>query len=426
MAGQREASRASSVDLSVNERDYFGHPVDGLENADSFGLQPYPGKDLYRVQYLYLLVFGNENSSTDYGGIQVRGSTYLYLRDGKVPRKMQQVIQRAAHRGANLFDSSIEREFYARGGGDWADGGYLSGFTPTENAYDYRNWEVEPVPGGPDGRAPAGVQPGVITWTTEVYLEVEGTKYADLSGVAQGVADPYSVTTHRIPPEERVEAQQEWWEMTWNPSQATYGAYDIHPPGRSNSKKRAKRLHGKSVYLNGVKIGDITSDGRVYLAKKYAERFDGEYAGSHSREYVVENTPATFQSIAAGRRIAKADESPRAVYLQTKRARDDDFDPVDPDEVDPDREVQPGSSGETLFILSLPEDVEDPTRQECRQDRQVISHLGFSNPPYSHTYAEMWKWPGFRSVEQTGRVRTPIDDRDDGQAGLDGYGGDDE
>jgi hypothetical protein len=418
MSAQGLSQRRMSPDLTVDPAAYFGRDPRDLQNADRFGLQPAPEKDLYRVQYLYLMVFGNQNSSTDYGGIQVRASTHLYLEDGRVPVKFQRVMQRSAHRGAFLFDSSLEEGIYGGGGGDWADGGgYLSGFNPVENGAAYRNWEVEPV-GAAQGR-PADAQPGVLRWTTEIYLEVEGTNYADLSGVAQGIADPYSVVEVD---EETVEAQQEWWEMTWNPAQSKYGAYDIHPPGRSSSKERAKRLHGKDVYVNSIKIGKITKDGRVYLAKKYADRYDGEFNGSHSREYLVENTLATYQALAAGRRIAKIDESPSAVHLATKQARPDDFDPVDPDDVDPDRRVREGG---TSYILSLPEHVEDPTRQECRQDREIISHLGYSDPPYEHTYAEMWAWPGFRPIAEHGRVRTPQADRDDGQEGLDAFGGDD-
>lgn len=424
MGAQGLAQRRSSPDLSVEPSDYFGRPVDSFQNADAFGLVPSPEKDLYRVQYLYLLVYGNEQSSTDYGGIQVRGSTHLYLEDGRVPIKFQRVMQRAAHRGAFLFDSSLEEGIYGGGGGNWSDGGgYLSGFTPVENGADYRNWEVEPV-GSAQGR-PAGAQPGVIRWTTEIYLECEGTQYADLSGVGQGIADPYNVVEHEVPPDEPVEAQQEWWEVTFGEKR---NSYDIHPPGRSASKERAKNLHGKDVYLNGLKIGTVTTDGRVWLKKKYA---DGDtYRGQHSKESVTAKTAAKPQSIRGTTenpgKLAKIDESPTAVHLATAQARPDDFDPVDPDEVDPDRGVQPGDPGGVVYLLSLPDDPAGPTRQECRQDQEVIRHLGYSDPPYSHTYAEMWKWPGFRSIVEHGVVRTPVEDSDDEQGGLDEFGGDGE
>jgi len=425
MGAQGLAERRLSPDLTVDPEDYFGRDPSQLRNADVFGLEPEPGKDLYRVQYLYLLVFGNERSSTDYGGIQVRASTHLYLEDGMPPtRKFQKVMQRAAHRGAFLFDSSLEESIYGGGGGAWSDGGgYLSGFTPVENAHDYRNWEVEPV-GTAEGK-PAGAQPGVIRWTTEVYLECEGTNYADLSGVGQGICDPYSLVQHEEPPSEGVEAQQEWWEVTFNDSR---DSYDIHPPGRTASKDRAKELHSKNVCLNGLKIGTITTDGRVWLKKEYAN--GDTYRGDHSKQSVTSKTAAKAQSIRGTTenpgKIAKIDESPSAIHLATAQARPDDFDPVDPDEVDPDREVVPGAPGGTVFLLSLPDDPDDPTRQECRQDQEMIDHLGYSDPPYEHTYAEMWKWPGFRNVAEHGLVTWAEERRDDDQAGLDGFGGDGE
>ena len=424
-AGQGMQSRRSAVDLTVEPSDYFGVPVEKLRNADTFGIERTGEQDLYRVQYLYLMVFGNENSSTDYGGIQVRAQTYLYLDEGTVPaRKFQRVMQRCAHRGAFLFDSGLQHPVYGGGGGEWSDGGgYLSGFTPVENGGEYRNWEVEPV-GSAEGK-PAGAQPGVIRWTTEIYLEVDGTKYADLSGVGQGIADQYNLVEHDEPPTEGIEAQQEWWEVTWNDSR---GSYDIHPPGRTASKDRARRLHEKDVYLNGLKIGSITTDGRVWLKKQYADRYDGTYSGNHSKRSVTSNTSATGQSIRGTNenpgKLAKVDESPGAVYLATAQFRPDDFDPVDPDEVDVDREIVPGSSGGTIYLLSLPDDATDPTRTECRQDQEVIRHLGYSEPPYSHTYAETWQWPGYRSIAEHGGVVWRRGDPDDDQQSLDSFGGD--
>lgn len=438
MGAQSLGERRSNPDLSVHPANYFGRDPSELKNADAFGIEPAPEKDLYRVQYLYLMVFGSDrprieaseasdkdgfgDEASDYGGIQVRASTHLYLEDGRVPIKLQRVIQRTAHRGAFLFDSGIEHPVYGGGGGEWGGGGYLSGFTPVENNSEYANWEIEPV-GSAEGR-PAGSQPGVIRWTTEIYLEVEGTQYADLSGVAQGIGDPYQLVEHDVPPEEPVEAQQEWWQFSENFNNAR-NAYQIAPPAYSAGRERGKKLRGKTVHINGLPIGEVDKEGRVWLKKEY--QGGNTYRGDYSREGVLETTPATPQSLALGRKIAKVDESPGAVYLATASARPDDFDPVDPGEVEIEREVQPGSPGGRIYLLSLPEDVEDPTRQECRQDEEKISHLGYSDPPYAHTYAEMWRWPGFRPVAEYGWIETPADRREDGQTGLDEHdGGSDE
>lgn len=421
--GQGFETRRTTVDLSVEPADYFGRPVRQLSNADLFGLRPAPEKDLYRVQYLFLMVFGNSDSPTDYGGIQVRAKTYLYLEDGTVNLKMQKIMQRAAHRGAYLFDSPLEHPTYGGGGGNWGDsGGYLDGFEPVEMGGEYRNWEVEPV-GSAEGK-PTGAQPGRIDWTTEIYLEVnDAGEYANLSGVAQGVSNPYRVKEHYEPPTQPVEAQQEWWEVTFNDAK---GSYDIHPPGRSASKARAKRLHEKSVYLNGLKIGSVTVDGRVWLKKQYQNGLT--YRGDNSKESVVERTEAAPQSIRGTSenpgKLAKIDESPRAVHLATAGARED-FDPVDPDEVDPDRLIIEGDEGGSVYLLTLP-DLDDPTTQECRQDDQLIRHLGYSEPRYSHNFAETWNWPGFRSIAEHGAILRPEDYyTDDDQTGLGSFEGDD-
>ena len=442
---QALASRSHNPDLSVAPSEYFGKPVDEIQNANSFGLVPEGGKDLYRVQYLFLLAYGNSKSSTDYGGIQLRASTYLYLHEGRVPIKMQRVMQRIGHRGAYLFNSPIQNAKYGGGGGGWGDknfdherdidehggtysgsgGGYLDGFTPVESGAEYRNWEVEPV-GTAEGR-PAGVQPGVIQWTTEIYLEDEGlpnwgdpytgANKANLSGVAQGISDPYNLVGHE---QEEVEAQQSVWNISDNFNQAR-GSYQIAPPGYTASRERSQELHGKNVYLNGLNIGELDVEGRVWLKKEY--QGGDTYRGQHSRESVISKTAATPQALRLGGNVYKIDESPSSIHLVTAAAKPDDFDPVGPDEVDPGLKVVPGG---TVWILSLPDEPGDATRQVCRQDQEIIRHLGFSDPPYEHSYNAMWKWPSFRPIAEYGTIRRPggLDDED--QDTLDEYGGDDE
>jgi hypothetical protein len=422
MGAQGLGQRRNSPDLSVDLQDYFGADPREIDNSALYGLTRGTDADLYRVEYLFLAVFGNdaEDEEGEYGGAQVRSSAYLYLVDGAVPTDLQRVMQRIAHRGAFLFDSSIEEPIYGSGGGDWADGGgYLTGFTMWESGASYRNWEVEPV-GSAEGR-PRGVTPGKIEWTTELYLEVSSSDpkqksdYAQLSGVGQGVANPWTLDVSRTPPREGVEAQQEWWRIGDTINEAR-NAYQIAPPGRTQSRERAKELSGKTVYVNGTPIGTVIQDGRVFLKREYAA--GPSYRGDYSREGLISQTPATPSALAKGRKIAKVDESPGAVYLATAQARPESFDPVDPDEVDPDRRVQRGQPGGTTRTVGLREP-ESPTLQECRQDQQVIRHLGYSSPVYTHEYAEMWKWPGFRSIEERGHIERPADRREDGQTGLD-------
>lgn len=406
MGAQGLEEPRQSPGRSVVEREYFGADLSAIENADVFGLEPEPETDLYRVSYLYLLVFGNTKSSTDYGGIQVRAQTYLYLEDGAVPTRLQRIMQRAAHRGAALFNTDVEHPVY---------GGYLEGFNPVENGAEYRNWEVEPMPAS----AQTGTTPGKIEWTTEIYLEVEGTNYADLSGVGSGVANPWRLKEHEQPPVPGIEAQQEVWKLVgFNEGKSSY---QVAPPGHTQARQRSRQLHGKVVYINGLRIGSLDVRGRTWLKDEYAGGLT--YRGDNSRESLIEQTVATPQALRIDGNLYKIDESPDAVHLVTARAKPDNFDPVDPDDVDVDRQVQPGQPGRTIRLLSLPEP-DDAVTIECRQDDELIRHLGYSTPVYEHDMTDMWAWPGFRPIEEWGAIQTPEDDRDDGQAGLDAFGGD--
>jgi len=426
--------RRRQPDLSVDETDYFGAPVSMIQNADGFGLRPNPQKDLYRVQYLYLLVFGNERSSTDYGGIQVRASTHLYLEDGQVPISLQRIMQRAAHRGAHLFDSPREEAIYGGGGGEWSDGGgYLSGFTPVENSHEYRNWEVEPV-GVPEtgdvDTKPRGTTPGRIRWTTEVYLEARGTEYADLSGVAQGISNPYRLREIEEGGTPSVDIPGVKWEIGWEQSRrGGNGEYYVRPPtDRSNASRRyvSGAGAGKTVRVNGQPIGSLDGKGRVWLHPEYG-RGDGlTWGDNYSREGLVEETAATYQALRDGGVLYQTGETEHYVDLVTARDKPDGWQEADHSEVPVELEAQEGVEGGVIRLLALA-DTEEPTTQACRQDDEIIEHLGFSSPPYRHIYAEMWEWPGFRPIAEHGRVVTPADLRDDddgaSQAGLDDYGG---
>jgi hypothetical protein len=426
MGAQALRQRRNQPDRSFDEQTYFGAPIDNIDNADTFGLVPEPDTDLYRISYLYLMVFGNDSEAesiqsggqqyqidtdnSDYGGIQVRGQTYLHLREGAVPTRLQRVIQHAAHRGANLFDTGVQESIYS---------GYLTGFNAVENAGEYRNWEVEPVA----RREARGATPGKIEWTTEIYLEAneaDPDEYAALSGVGSGIADPWSLREHHEAGEPPVSAQQEIWKLGEQGFNQAKNAYQVSPPGGTQARQRSRNLHRKTVYINGLPVGSLDKRGRTWLKKEYSDRFGLTYRGDHSRESLLENTVATHQALRVGGNLYKVDESPEAVYLVTARAKPDDFNPVDPEDIDPEREVQPGTPERTYKILAV-QQPEESTRIECRQDQQIIRHLGYSTPIYDHEIQNMWAWPGFRPVEEYGNITTPEDDRDEGQAGLDEF-----
>jgi hypothetical protein len=439
---QRESDPVNRTDLSVDAADYFGVLPEQTENADLFGLEPTdPSEDLYRVSYLFLSVFGNEDSPTDYGGMQLRAETTIYLDgDGSPPTRLTKIIQRTAHRAAHLFDSGIEEPEYGTGGRGWADptydapetgnkykkkggysgagGGYLTGFDPVENAYDYQNWEVEPI-SGQEARTQGTI--GKINWTTEIYNEVEETRYAELAGKASGIANPWTLTTTTEEGQDAVNVPPHKWRVGYEPSREDYV---LRPPGRTDAASRyvSGAGQGKTVYVNGEKVGGLGPKGRVWINPEYQIGDGLSYRGNYSREGLVQETEATYQALRKGGVVYHVGETEEAVYLRTSRALPEGYRAADPDDVSPSLEVQDGRERRTIHLLGLI-DPSDPLPVECWEDREVIDKLGKSDPRYRHSMSDEFRWPGYRDVRPVHIIqRDP--DPDDGQAGLDDFGGD--
>jgi hypothetical protein len=378
-------------DLDVDPADYYGIPPAEADNAATIGLTRGSGRELHRVSYLFLLVFGNDDSATGYGGMQLRAQTFIWLPQGNSPStRLQRHIQNAAHRAAHLFDSSVETPAY--GSNQWASG-YLSGFDAWENAAEYANWEIEPV-----SRGEVHTAPGIVDWSTEIYLEVEGTEYARLSGVASGLAHPWSLQKVKEEGEDAVHIPPTKWEIGYQPSRDDYV---VRPQGRTNAASRyvSGAGTGKTVYVNGLKIGGLGPKGRVWLNPEYHVGDGLEYQGNHSRQGLIKKSDeATPQALRRGGVLYQTGETEDAVYLRTKRALPDDYQPADPDTVPIDLEVQAGRPDRIRHLLTL-DDPTDPLVVECREDREVIRHLGISRPPYRHSLTGAFRHPGFREIQ---------------------------
>lgn len=425
MEGQRLSTPANRTDLSVDPAEYFGVDPELVENADLFGIEPDPDEgatDLYRVSYVFLLVFGNDDSDTEYGGMQLRAETSLYLDRGAVAVPLQKIIQRAAHRAASMYDTDIETHRYgSQAAGRWGDG-YLDGFNPIENSFSYENWEVEYISGQ---EADTAGQPGQIIWTTEIYNEVEKTDYAELAGKASGIADPW---THSVTVEEGREAITVpgfKWRIGYQASKGD-GSYVIEPPAYSSARDRYREGagQGKLVYVNGRPVGQIEPKGRVWLKPEYSRNPNVWRQGDMvrwSREGLVDETAATYQALRRGGVLYQVGEDEDGVYLRSARALPEGYRPSDPDEVAPDLEVQSGRPPREIHLLGL-QDVETPMPCEAREDREVIDKMGFSNPVYRHDVPTMFRWPGFRNVEPH-QVETPGGDLGEGQSSLDDFDG---
>jgi hypothetical protein len=416
MSGPIQALETGDLDMATGTRidvdpeDYYGIEPAEADNAATVGLTRGSGRELHRVSYLFLLVFGTDDGTEEYGGMQLRAQTFIWLPQGNAPAtRLQRQIQNAAHRAAYLFDSSVETTAY--GANQWASG-YLCGFDPWENGYTYSNWEVEPV-----ARREVHTAPGVVDWSTEIYLEVDETDYADLSGVASGLAHPWSLDEVEEPGEDAVHIPPTKWEFDFEPA---WDDYYARPQGGTNAASRyvSGAGEGKTVYVNGLKVGGLGPKARVRINPEYHYGDGLERQGSHSRQGLIEKSDdATPQALRRGGVLYQTGETEDAVYLRTKRALPDDYQAADPDNVPIDLEVQAGRPDRTLQLLTL-DDPTDPLLVECREDREVIRHLGASDPPYRHSLTGAFRHPGFREVE--------IDDVEPtgggGQQHIDDYG----
>lgn len=432
MEAQPLADKRNSPDLSVREPEYFGVDPDHAANAHTHGLRPHPDQDqqLYRVGYLFLLVFGSDDDdkqlSSEYGGMQLRAETFIWAENGQIPVVLQRQIQRTAHKAAYIFDSDIETAQY--GANSFADG-YLSGFDPWENGHEYANWEVEPVARGEQHNPP-----GVIDWSTEIYLDVKGLKYANLSGAAAGISNPWRHETQRIEGQEAIHVAPHVWKLDTYDSRPGY--YELRPPAGTDARERYREGagNGKMVYINGKYVGQMDDKGRAWLKKEYSTGKGWKYGSDPakwSRKGLVEASQdpdadvegATWQALRKGGSLYLTGETEEGVYLSTVQHAPDGWEAGDPDSVPTDLEVQEGKPGGTRHMIYLDEPGA-PLPVECRDDREVIKHLGLSNPPYRHHISEMFRWPEFRPVERYGIVYDPGEQRDETQTALDDYGED--
>lgn len=387
----------SEADLSVNERQYFGADLDRIDDYP-IAIDPDDPRTAFRHSYVYQSLFPihTQTDGSEFGGIQLRARCHTLAPEA--PERLKKWLVEVAHRAAFIFNSGIEARRYGpqtntRGTTD--GDGYLDGFNSKKHD-SYHNTEQEAV-------AQLDTQPGVIDWSVEVYTDDE-FDYADLSGIAQGVTSPYTVEERDVPGSPAVDVAPTKWEITWNQSKDG-GSYDIHPKGDTNARKRYQTGagQGKTVYVNGKPIGQLDKEGRTWLAPEYAGSNPNTASGSwgtyYSREGLVDETDATYQSLRKRGRLYQTGETGEAVYLATARAKPEGWTEADPDDVSVDLEAEAGVEPATWTELVL----RDPGDQreerdgpavpvECRRDYERIKHLGLSDPRYSHQLHGGQRW----------------------------------
>ena len=361
--------------LSMEPESYLGRPLGDYERESlrQHGLDPDNGP-LTRHSYLYSVDYpintgGGREEGSDVGKIEIRARVWTY--STALSGGLEQVVEQTAHRAAHCFNSAAVTGAYA---------GYLDGFNAINAGGSWddptTSWEGEVV----GGAAAMDAQAGRIDWNVELYDEK-----ARLSGVAQGLAHPWStetVTVEQQPPREEFRILK----------QEARDEYEIRAAPRTNQQERAETvLPGKSVYINDKPIGTWRkARGSAALKKEYSRPPTLNGRKVHDRERLVEDTQATYQALggtsANPGKLYKVEETDKAVYLVTARRRPDVWEPTDPEDIDPDAESEVRTTHR--LVLRTPSAA---SAISCRRDEQVIGLLGLSMPPWSADVSRGWR-----------------------------------
>lgn len=376
MTAQRLGSPNSQADLSTSHAEYFGRDLVEYDNLAGYPFRPDDGP-LMRHSFVYQRVFSV--GSDEYGGIQLRARIHTY---GDISDRLRDTLERVAYRAAYLFDSSVEESRY--GANQYADG-YLSGF---DSWAVYRNFEDERI-ASQEQDTPVGV----IDWSTEIYLD-DSFDRADLSGIAQGLANPYGEEHHRQPGREPIHIPPHRWRVESYDSRPDY--YELRPPANTDARDRYREGagRGKTVYVNGKRVATTDNKGRAWLKKAYAsgDTFTRQGVTKWSREGLVHQTDATWQALRDGGVLYLTGETRDGIYLATAAAKPGGWKAGDPDTVPVDLEADEGAPERDVYLLTLA-DPDDAIHVEGRRDDQLIKHMGYSSPPYSHQLGPGERWP---------------------------------
>jgi len=361
--------------LTIEPESYFGRPLGDLtrESLRKWGLDPDSGP-LTRHSYLYSVDYpintgGPGGDGSEWGKIELRGKVWTH--SAQVPERLATVVEQTAHRAATCFNTTTVTADYA---------GYLDGFHPQNPGGGWEdattNWEEEVV----GGSSAVDAQAGRLDWNVEIYDEA-----GRISGVAQGVASPWYVstkTTEYEPPREEFRLRE----------QDARGEYEIRAQTtdtgqQTNQGKRAKRvLPGKNVYVNDKPVGTWRkARGSAAIKLDYTRPPTINGRKTFDRQRLVDETEATPQALRDGGKLYKVEETSKAIYLVTARRRPDKWDPVDPEDMDPNA----GTEARTEHSLGL-RTASQASAISCRRDETQIRLLGLSVPPWSADVSRGW------------------------------------
>lgn len=302
------------------------------------GKQPYELDDVddltfwrYQFDRIYFYVRSDDDAGSELQPVEFR--TFIYT-VGKPTGGIRDFIK----------DHANPRLQYIYDSGPYE--GYMTGFN-----FPFHSSNIEDDEVAADEASNLGIP----------QFEVLVSENSRVRGQATGFFDPFGIKQkRRVKPT----AGQEVWNLSYNNSRESY---QVTAPPRSRSSQRAKQISGKAAYVNGKRVGDVTSDGRVWIKKSYQSN-DQRYRGMVSREFLVNNTDATYSAIRDGGNLYKTRETDSSIYFVTAKAKPADFNPVDADEIDPSAT---GEVIETRTDLVLEEDVE--TDFNIRNEEGMLS-----------------------------------------------------
>lgn len=359
--------------LSMEPETYLGRPLGDYERESlrKWGLDP-DGGPLTRHSYLYSVDYpintgGPRGKGSEWGKIEIRARVWTY--STALPEGLKAVVKQTAHRAATCFNSTKVTADYA---------GYLDGFNPQNAGGGWEDpttsWEGEVV----GGAGALDAQAGRVDWNVEVYDE--GGR---LSGVAQGLAHPWSTETTV----EEKEPPREEFRILY---QEARDEYEIRAAPGPQQRRAETVLPGKSVYINDKPIGTWRkARGSAALKKDYTRPPTLNGRKVYDRERLVEDTEATYQALSGTKahpgKLYKVEETEKAVYLVTARRRPDEWDPVDPENIDPDADTERRTTHRLVLRTESA-----ASALSCRRDEQVIRLLGLSVPPWNANVSRGW------------------------------------
>lgn len=275
---------------------------------DAFGARPSELDDSTGVvRYQYSTVFefflgDRKDEDTKIGAVQFR--TTLYTLTDPADR-VKQFLKDITHlRLHTLFNTGTYD-------------GYMSGFGFISRDDNEEAGHVV----GKDEVPATGL--GVPNFSVEVYDE-----QGDILGFSKGYSMDFGVHESEVQTGDDAPEGEVWEVRSFN---TTEDAYEIGPDAYTPARERAKAASGKTVYINGIPTGSVTSRGTTWLKKQHKQPSRAKW---RSRKYLTDNTGTPYQALSPGSKLYKVRETANGLYFST--VKPSGFQAIDATAVDPE------------------------------------------------------------------------------------------